>query len=55
MTPERARSLARPTAERAAVKQRLRTQLEAPDLAALRSQAVDLHRTLVGRAAAVTA
>ena len=55
MTPERARSLARPTAERAAVKQRLRTQLEAPELAALRSQAVDLHRTFVGRAAAVSA
>ena len=55
MTPERARSLARPTAERAAVKQRLRTQLEAPELAALRSRAVDLHRTLVGRAAAVPA
>jgi hypothetical protein len=55
MTPERARSLARPTAERAAKKERLRAQLEAPELASLRAQAVDLHRTLVGSAAAVSA
>lgn len=53
MTPERARALARPTAERAAVKQRLRAQLEVDDLAGLRAQADDLYRTLVGEAAAV--
>ena len=53
MTPERARALARPTAERSALKQRLRTQLEVPELAGLRAQAEDLHRTLVGDAAAV--
>ena len=55
MTPERARSLARPTAERAAKKERLRAQLEAPELATLRAQAVDLHRTLVGSPAAISA
>jgi len=32
MTPERARALARPTPERTALKQRLRAQLEAPEL-----------------------
>ncbi len=51
--PERARALARPTAERASVKQRLRAQLEVDDLAGLRAQADDLYRTLVGEAAAV--
>jgi hypothetical protein len=53
MTPERARALARPTAERSALKQRLRTQLEVPELAGLRAQAEELHRTLVGEPAAV--
>jgi hypothetical protein len=55
MTPERARSLARPTAERAAIKQRIRAQLEAPALAALRAEAQDVHRALVGDPAVVTA
>ncbi|HEY3764676.1 MAG TPA: hypothetical protein VGL44_05920 [Gaiellales bacterium] len=53
MTPERARSLARPTPERAAKKERLRTELEAPGLAGLRAQAHDLYQTLVGQPAAV--
>jgi hypothetical protein len=55
MTPERARSLARPTAERAAIKQRIRAQLEAPALAALRAEAQDVHRALVGDPAVVPA
>ncbi len=53
MTPERARALARPTAERSVVKQRLRAQLDVPELAGLRAQAEDLHRALVGEPAAV--
>jgi hypothetical protein len=53
MTPEQARALARPTAERSVVKQRLRAQLEVPELAGLRAQAEDLHRALVGEPAAV--
>jgi hypothetical protein len=53
MTAERARSLARPTAERAALKQRLRVQLEAPELAGLRAQAHDVYRTFVGEPATV--
>ena len=47
MTPERARALARPTAERSALKQRLRAQLEVDELAGLRAQAEGLYRTLV--------
>jgi hypothetical protein len=53
MTAERARSLARPTPERTALKQRRRSELEAPDLAGLRAEANDLYRTLVGEPAAV--
>jgi hypothetical protein len=53
MTPERARALARPTAERSALKERLRAQLEVAELAGLRAQAEDLYRTLVGETAAV--
>jgi hypothetical protein len=53
MTPERARALARPTAERTALKQRLRAQLEVDELAGLRSQADDLYQALVGQTAAV--
>ena len=53
MTRERARSLARPTAERSALKQRLRAQLEVSELAGLRAEAEGLYRTLVGETAAV--
>jgi hypothetical protein len=53
MTPERARSLARPTAERSALKQRLRAQLEVDELAGLRAEAEGLYRTLVGQTTAV--
>ncbi len=53
MTAERARSLARPTPERTALKQRRRAELDAPELAGLRAEAEDLYRTLVGQAAAV--
>jgi len=53
MTPERARSLARPTPERTALKERRRQELDAPELAGLRAQADDLYRLLVGEPAAV--
>jgi hypothetical protein len=53
MTAERARSLARPTPERTALKQRRRAELDAPELAGLRAEADDLYRTLVGQPAAV--
>lgn len=53
MTAERARSLARPTPERAALKQRRRSELDAPELAGLRAEADDLYRVLVGEPAAV--
>jgi hypothetical protein len=49
MTPQRARALARPTAERTAKKERLRAQLEAPGLADLRAEAQLLYEELVGR------
>lgn len=53
MTDERARSLARPTPERAALKERRRSELDAPELAGLRAEADDLYRILVGEPAAV--
>jgi hypothetical protein len=53
MTPERARALARPTAERAALKERLREQLDVAELAGLRGQAEELYRQLVGEPVAV--
>jgi hypothetical protein len=53
MTTERARSLARPTPERTALKERRRAELDAPELAGLRAQADDLYRMLVGEPAAV--
>ena len=37
------------------IKQRIRAQLEAPGLAALRAEACDLHRALVGDPAVVSA
>lgn len=51
MTPERARSLALPTAERDALKGRLRAELDVDELAPLRARAEDLHRVILGRPA----
>jgi hypothetical protein len=45
--PERARSLARPTREREALKTSFRDELEAPRLRALRTRAAELYRSLV--------
>ncbi len=53
MTGERARSLARPTAERTVLKERRRAELDAPQLAGLRAQAEGLYRMLVGEPATV--
>ena len=49
MTPERARALALPTAERQAIKDGLRDELDRDDLAPLRAQADELYREILGR------